>query len=235
MAVDPREVLTRPAPAPDFTGAYGDHPDQVFDVRGAGPLLVFVHGGFWRAEYDRAHVGPLSAGFAAEGFRVATIEFRRTGQPGGGWPGTFDDITLALAEVPRILGQELALVSGHSAGGHLALWASVDCPVLALAPVTGLAGAHDLDDRAAHLLLGGGPDEVPERYAFAEPSRAGTLVHGTEDRQVPVDLSLAYAARTGSRLVELPGVEHFGLIDPLSTAWPTVLAEARALIGMLGS
>ncbi|WP_412544555.1 alpha/beta hydrolase [Longispora sp. K20-0274] len=231
MPVDPREVLTRPAPAPDFTEAYGGHPDQVFDVRGAGPLLVFVHGGFWRAEYDRAHVGPLSCGFAAEGFRVATIEFRRTGQPGGGWPGTFDDITLALAEVPRILGQEIALVSGHSAGGHLALWASGGRPALALAPVTGLAGAHELDDRAAHLLLGGGPSEVPERYLAAEPSAVGTLIHGTDDAQVPVELSRAYAARTGSRLVELPGVEHFGLIDPLSAAWPTVLAEARAAIG----
>lgn len=229
--MDSREVLTRRVPPPDDTLAYGPGPEQVFDVRGSGPLILFLHGGFWRAEYDRAHVGPLTCALAEAGYTVAACEYRRTGQPGGGWPGTFDDVRLAIARIPEVLGRKLALVAGHSAGGHLALWVSAPCPVLALAPVTGLVTVYDLnlDDGAVAALLGGSPAEYPERYAAAEPQRAGVIVHGLADMHVPIALSRAYAARTGSRMVELPGVEHFGLIDPLSAAWSTVKAEIDAL------
>jgi len=83
-----RSVLDRPAPEPDFTVVYGPEPDHVIDVRlppaNAGPLVIFLHGGFWRHEYDRAHVGPLATALAQEGFIVATPEYRRTGGPGGG-------------------------------------------------------------------------------------------------------------------------------------------------------
>ncbi len=239
--MDPREVLTRRVPSPDRTLAYGPGPDHVFDVRGAGPLVLFLHGGFWRAEYDRTHVGPLACALAEAGYTVAACEYRRTGQsgggqPSGGWPGTFEDVRRAVERIPQVLGVELALIAGHSAGGHLALWAPVECPVLALAPVTGLVEAYelDLDGGAVGALLGGSPTEFPERYAAAEPQRRGTILHGLDDAQVPIELSRAYAARTGATLVELPGVEHFSLIDPLSDVWPIVEGHVRAAVEQAG-
>jgi acetyl esterase/lipase len=142
-AVDARDVLTRPAPPPDHVLRYGPLPDQVADLRlpsglGAGdtgqvPMLVLLlHGGFWRAAYDRKHLGPLAAALAAENFLVCTPEFRRTGQPGGGWPGTFDDVAAAVDRLPglvrsalgRAAGPGQVILAGHSAGGHLALWSA---------------------------------------------------------------------------------------------------------------
>lgn len=285
MPVDHRAVLTRPAPPPDHTLRYGDHPDQVADLRlpsgtASAPLVVVIHGGFWRAAYDRAHTGPLAADLAARGWAVAQLEYRRTGQPGGGWPGTFADVAAGLSLVPA-LAAEVAGVAvgppvllGHSAGGHLALWwAGLGRvrAVVALAPVGDPVSAHrlGLDDGAVAELLGGGPEERAARYAYARPAPAAdvpvTVVHGTEDVQVPVAMSRDLVARlraaraggpgrtgpdggspagsaggapAGSArpsgpapvaLVELPGVEHFALIDPESDAWPAVVRALDAL------
>ncbi|MEU8083299.1 alpha/beta hydrolase [Micromonospora sp. NPDC049101] len=261
MPADPRAVLTRPAPGPDRTVAYGDHPDQVADLRcpaGAGParpLVVVLHGGFWRVEYDRRHTDPLAAALAADGYPVAQLEYRRTGQPGGGWPGTLTDVLTGVAELPRLAAEALPgrvtraapILVGHSAGGHLGLYVAATAPatvggVLALAPVADLGEAYrrDLDSGAVAALLGGGPAEFPDRYAATDPrllvpTRTRTVVlHGSEDQQVPVEMSrdfVAEATAAGSdiSLVELPGCEHFGLIDPESAAWPRVLAELRSL------
>ncbi len=265
---DPRAVLTRPAPPPDVTVSYGGLPEQVADLRlpaagpvdaGPRPLVVVVHGGFWRAEYDRLHTGPLAADLASRGFPVAQLEYRRTGQPGGGWPGTFDDVAAGLGAVPR-LAAEVArdrgvpvdpgppVLVGHSAGGHLVLWYAATAAarvrgVLALAPVADLAEAYrlDLDTGAVAALLGGGPADVPDRYAAADPVRRPSsiptvIVHGDRDRHVPPEISRRYvrAARADGgavRLVELSGVEHFGLIDPQSAAWPAVTEALRSLAG----
>ncbi|MET7395469.1 alpha/beta hydrolase [Dactylosporangium sp. NPDC005572] len=258
MTSDPRDVLNRPARPADFTLRYGEHPDQVADVRlpavAGAPLVLFIHGGFWRSEWDRTHAGPLAADLAARGYAVATIEYRRTGQPGGGWPGTFSDVASAAVAVPDLLAKEVAhrglvpvsvdrpILAGHSAGGHLALWYAAVAPdaiggVVALAPVADLARAYelDLDDGAVAALLGGAPDAVPTAYASADPmvnlpSNVRTVVlHGTDDPIVPVAISRAYcqrARRAGddTTLVELAGVEHFAVIDPESAAWPAVLA-----------
>jgi acetyl esterase/lipase len=284
MGHDPRAVITRPAPPPDLTVRYGGHPDQVIDLRlpRAGtalrPLMIFIHGGFWRAEWDRAHAAPLAADLAARGWPVATIEYRRTGQQGGGWPGTFDDVAAAVAAARGLdaaappgrlppAAIDRPILAGHSAGGQLALWYAATratsggtAPddvvppgsatggvgrvgalrgVLALAPVADLAEAYrlDLDGGAVAALVGGGPDRWPGRFAAVDPMALEpptvpvTLVHGTRDEQVPVALSRRYAAKAGgrARLVELPGVEHFGLIDPESSAWPAVLDALGAL------
>ncbi|MFI6235090.1 alpha/beta hydrolase family protein [Micromonospora sp. NPDC050784] len=261
MPVDPRAVLTRPAPEPDRTVAYGDDPDQVADLRlpaGTGParpLVVVLHGGFWRAEYDRRHTGPLAAALAAAGYPVAQLEYRRTGQPGGGWPGTLTDVLTGVAELPALAAEALPgrvtpaapILVGHSAGGHLALYAAATAPatvrgVLALAPVADLGEAYrrDLDSGAVAALLGGGPAQVPDRYAAADPRmlvpiRTRTVVvHGSDDLQVPAEMSRDFVAEARAEgsdisLVELPGCEHFGLIDPESVAWPQVLAVLRSL------
>ncbi|MEU4566173.1 alpha/beta hydrolase [Micromonospora sp. NPDC023956] len=261
MSTDPRAVLTRPAPAPDATLAYGALPDQMADLRrpvragSARPLVVVVHGGFWRAEYDRTHTGPLAAGLAGLGYPVAQVEYRRTGQPGGGWPGTLTDVRDAVAALPGLVAAALPdrvapgppLLVGHSAGGQLALHVAATAPetvagVLALAPVADLAEAYrrDLDGGAVAALLGGGPAEVPDRYAYADPSIAlplrtpTVIVHGARDEHVPIALSRTFVAKASAAgapttLVELPDCEHFGLIDPDSSAWPEVAAALRSL------
>ena len=264
MTANPRDVLNRPAPAPDFTIRYGDHPDQVADVRlppgdATRPLIIFIHGGFWQRRYDRAHTGPLAADLASRGYPVATIEYRRMGQDGGGWPGTFDDVAAAVRATPALIREQIEargriapdlsrpILAGHSAGGHLALWVvrtGDQRGVVALAPIADLVLAHrlGLGDGATAALLGGGPARVPDRYAYADPAQLlparcrVIIVHGTEDRQVPIEVSRSYAAAAqkagdDTSLVELPGTEHYAVIDPRSPAWSTVLGALGAFVG----
>ena len=255
MADESRAVLERPARPPDLTLRYGDLPDQVVDVRlpaapTGAPLIVFLHGGFWRQSYDRTHTGPLAEALAGSGFVVATPEYRRTGGAGG-WPATFDDVAAAVRHTPglvRSAGVAVAesgiILAGHSAGGHLALWAAPSgtervAGLVALAPVADLTLAYELDlDRGAvAALLGGSPAEFPERYAVADPRHRVPLgvrleiVHGRRDRVVPVTLSrrLAAAARVAGDAVVLdePDCDHFAVIDPDSSAWWHVSAAVE--------
>lgn len=265
MVHDPRSVLSRSAPPPDVTLAYGDDPDQVADVRlppvgvPRGPLVVFVHGGFWMSEYDRSHAGPLAVDLAARGYPTVTLEYRRIGRDGG-WPTTFDDVAAGLEALPELLSAALAergdepidatmpILMGHSAGGQLVLWAAHRFGparvrgVVALAPVADLGRGYEwgLGDDAVRLLLGGSPTEYPDRYAAVDP-RANpprgvpvVVVHGVLDRQVPCAIGRDWAATCeDARFVELPDIEHFGVIDPISTAWPSVL-DALASLGAVG-
>ncbi|MGH8891698.1 MAG: alpha/beta hydrolase fold domain-containing protein [Actinomycetes bacterium] len=268
-----RDVLDRPAPPPDKTLAYGPLAEHVVDLRLPAqatrpvPLVVVVHGGFWMAEYDRAHAGPQSAGLAEAGYVVATPEYRRVSRRGGGWPETFDDVALLADTVPGLARQALGdrvdtartVLVGHSAGGHLAAWASSrhrlpdtlpwHLPARPpLAGVVSLAGVLDLVEadrlglggHAARQLIGGSPRRHRERYAVASPAALlptggrCVLVHGSVDELVPVEISRTYArdaAAAGDDAVlhELDGVGHFALIDPLSAAWPAVL-DAIALL-----
>ncbi len=218
---------------------YADHPDGIIDLHlppaGTGPLLILLHGGFWRAEWDRTHTRPLADAFRREGYVVATPEYRRTGA-GGGWPATFDDVGRAVGELPVLLddlGIEVTTttVVGHSAGGHLALWlANEGLPldrVVALAPVGDLVDAfeRDLDDGAVRALLG-------EPFAAADPAQRllrrpdcpVVVLHGKDDVQVPVENSIGWAASNlYVDLHVLHGVDHFDLIDPESTVWSEVL------------
>ena len=246
---DPRQVLTRPARKPDVSLRYGNLPEQALDVHlpdqpGPAPAVVLLHGGFWRAGYDRTHTRPLAEALAGEGFVVITPEYRRVGG-GGGWPTTFDDVRAALAHVKdvpsalpgRVAGDQPCLL-GHSAGGHLALWAALQPGVpavrriVALAPVADLYEAYrrGLGDGAVAELMGGAPATCQDAYRQADAARLlptsvpVTVVHGALDDRVPVDLSRRLPVE---EYIELPDVEHFGLIDPLSSAWPTVLAAVR--------
>ncbi|PJE96781.1 alpha/beta hydrolase [Streptomyces carminius] len=219
-----------PVPPP-ATERYGPRPSQVIDLYGPGegsgaPLVAVLHGGFWREAYDRAHLSPLAAALAdGHGLGVALVEYRRVGG-GGGWPGTFEDVERALARLAR-LGEVRALV-GHSAGGHLALWAAarglVRGTVVAVAPVADLGRAHELGlSGGAVVELLGGPEWVTARLREADPVRLPPpdpaavtvrLLHGTEDADVPVELSRRYAAATGAHLTELPGTGHYAPVTP---------------------
>lgn len=230
------------------------------------PSLVFVHGGYWRARYDLEHAGPLCRALARAGMAVWNVEYRRVGNAGGGWPGTFMDVLAALEHVrqlaldyPLDLGQ--VTLMGHSAGGHLALWAAAarripaghplhdaDPPplrrVVALAAVSDLrlAWGWQLSSSAVGELLGGSPQQAPEAYALASPIELlpcgvpQVLLHGDADEDVPCELSQRYhaaarAAGDDCTLVTLPSTGHFELIDPHSLAWSHVLAAVTAWSG----
>ena len=245
----PQEILSLPPPPADLRIPYGSEKNQFIDFRfpvcnTAVALVVMIHGGFWRDRYDLSHAGHLCGAVTASGLTTANIEYRRIGEQGGGWPGTFDDIQAALQCAKSHHGSgKTALVVGHSAGGHLALWVATRdqalAAVIALAPVSCLRTAwhRTLGDGAVADFLGGSPDDVPDRYLFACPSQESTrvprvLIHGTEDDTVPVNLSREYltARREESdlvRLIELPGADHYDLIDPRSASWKTVLTEIR--------
>jgi len=238
---DRQNVLVRSARPPDLTLRYGDDSSQVADVHlplpedarrsgigGRASFVLFLHGGFWRAQYGREHTAPLAEALARAGFAVCAPEYRRSGQRGGGWPGTFDDVAAAVDRLPGLvkaaagglIEPERMVIAGHSAGGHLALWAAsrhrlpTGSPwrlaepmpargVVALAAVCDLAACYELrlGQRAAEALMGGGPQRLPDRYSAADPAGLAPigmpvrLVHGTADDRVPHEMSVGYAAR----------------------------------------
>ncbi|MEU5424962.1 alpha/beta hydrolase [Streptomyces olivoreticuli] len=253
-AEEERRVLSmEPVTAPVHR-AYGDHSDQVYDLWPAddphAPLVILLHGGFWR--YDRTHLTPFAAHLAENGFTTALPEFRRPGGAGG-YPVTFDDVALAMNTIAD--GRPF-LLAGHSSGGHLALWAaargllpdrspwySTDLPaaVLALAPITDLAGAirEDLSSGAALELLGGA-DKAPGRLPSVDPLTllrgAGTtgvptvVLHGSVDEEIPHQQFTDYAAvHPDAELIALPGVGHYTPIEPHSPAGRTVIATLDRL------
>jgi acetyl esterase/lipase len=223
-------VLETPPPPADARIAYGGLAHQHGELRlpsgpGPHPVVVVVHGGFWRAKYDQEHVGHLCADLTSRGYATWSLEYRRVGHEGGGWPGTLDDValgtdflrTLAKAH-PLDLTRVVAL--GHSAGGHLAAWLGArrrltpGAPLyredpLSLRGVVPLAGVVDLvkgferrlGDGIVETFLGGAPGTVPERYRTASPAALQplglpqVLLHGTEDDTVPVSMSEAFSVR----------------------------------------
>lgn len=226
---------------------FGDDPSQVADLHlpggsGPHPVAVVLHGGYWQTRHGRIVTRPLALDLVARGWGAWNLEYRRLGTGrggGGGWPMTFDDVATgidALTGVDAPLDLSRVVLVGHSAGGQLALWAAaraklpegtvgasprvVASSVVALAPVTNLERARV----HAEALLGGTLDDVPDRWAQADPIRAGAppipalVVHPTDDQTVPVKRSREYAARTGVELVETAGT-HRDPIDPGSAAW----------------
>ena len=230
-----RSVLTRTASAPDAVLAYGAD-GQVADVRFAEeqaadrPLLVVVHGGFWRPAFDRVHLRPMTEALAAAGWPSVAPEYRRVpGRP----DLAVEDVHAAVRAIggdPVLTGRRLVLV-GHSAGGHLALQAgaTLEQPVgvLALAPVADLRLAEDLrlDGDAVPAFLGGAAAARPDLDPALLPTPRGRVrvVHGTGDGIVPIEVSESYLRRHPTAVLSRVAGGHFGLIDPRSAAWPAVL------------
>lgn len=231
---------------PDAVLRYDDHADGVFDVHlpatpnGIGILLL--HGGFWKTAYDRTHTRPMAVALAAAGFVVATPEYRRVGPGGtGGWPRTGDDVLRVATALPGLLagiGQQVDTlrVTGHSAGGHLALWlatAGLEIDrVVPLAPVCDLGEALRLglgSDAVRAFLDGADPSGAdPMVLLDSRPDVAIRVVHGVDDDVVPVTLSRGLVSRhPWIDLEEVPG-GHFEVIDPDSAAWPAVVEALSA-------
>ncbi|MFE1286377.1 alpha/beta hydrolase [Streptomyces sp. NPDC058751] len=298
-AAEEASAFSHPPVAPDVTTAYGGHPDQVIDFYAPRdpdpevptPLVVVLHGGAWRAPYDRRHITPFAGLLARRGFAVANVEYRRGGDGGRGgieadgtgadgtgagdtaagapvagrWPDTFDDVAAALDALPALVRRALpgadpgrVVITGHSAGGHLALWAAArhllpaDAPwrtdgpaplrgVVALAPIADFEVAEELGvcGGASRQLLGGEATFV-ERLPCADPVRllptgiATTLVQGRTDVVVPQAVAESYAdaaAKAGEvvGLTLLEGVGHFPLIDPSADACAVVVEEIAQL------
>ena len=214
--------------------AYGSDPLQFGDLRvpqdeGLHPVVIVIHGGFWRANYDLEYIGHLCAELTGAGLATWSLEYRRIGNPGGGWPGTLQDVArgadhLRLIAVSRQLDLARVITLGHSAGGHLALWLGSrrkiprDNPLhthdpVNLAGIVSLAGVSDLkrawalrlSDTVVANFLGGSPDEVPDRYRVASPIEQlplgipQKLLHGTADINVPFEISEGYVSAATAR------------------------------------
>ncbi|WP_412077505.1 alpha/beta hydrolase family protein [Streptomyces xanthophaeus] len=280
-AAEAASAFSHPAVAPDASAAYGEHPDQLVDfyaprgeTQGQAPLVVLLHGGAWRAPYDRQHITPMAGFLARQGFAVANVEYRRgsslphqdaDGPVAGRWPETFDDVAAALDALPELAAAALpqadvrrVVVTGHSAGGQLALWAAArhvlpsgspwrlpEPPplrgVVALAPIADFAVAEELGvcGGACGQLLGGAAHWA-ERLPYADPAAllptgiATAVVHGREDIVVPARVAESYvaaAAKAGETvgLTLLDGVGHFPLIDPAADACAVVSEEIAQL------
>jgi acetyl esterase/lipase len=280
-AAEEASAMSHPAVAPDVSVAYGDHPDQVVDFYAPRsghafvPLVVVLHGGAWRAPYDRRHVTPFADFLARRGLAVANVEYRRgrdipqqrgeTGPVAGRWPETFDDVAAALDALPDLARKALSqadpgrvVVTGHSAGGHLALWAAarhvlpagspwrLAAPpplrgVVALAPIADFGTAVELGvcGGAVRQLLGG-EERYDERAAHADPAAllptgiATAVVQGRTDIVVPQAVAEAYvdaAAKAGETVgwTLLEEVGHFPLIDPAADACAVVAEEIAQL------
>lgn len=259
-------ILSLPPVAADNRIAYGADPNQFGDLfvsksglpkiglsqsKALHPVLMFIHGGYWRARYDLLYASRFCRALADSGIAVWSLEYRRSGNPGGGWPGTFEDILTGWSALHRIAGDhnldlKRALLCGHSAGAQLAVALSsrngkLDPKPKALISLAGVLDLQLADD--LHLsrdavveFLGGTPKQVPEHYAEADPMRLHiavpqVLFHGAPDEDVPVALSRAYYAakqKAGEHVAyhESPSAGHFEWIDPHTPEFQQVLHAA---------
>ena len=242
------DILSLAAPKADARVAYGGDANQFVDLRvpkGKGPraLAVVLHGGFWRAKYDLGYAGHLCAALTAKGIATANLEYRRVGNSGGGWPGTFADVRAGFQFLLQNARKyefdpRRVVVIGHSAGGQLALCLAAHeagpTAVISLAGVVDLQRAYalHLSNDAVVEFLGGTPAEVGDHYKEADPMKLTIaarqwLVHGAADDVVPPAFSRDYVsakrkAKEDARLVEIAGAGHFEVVDPRSDAWKVV-------------
>jgi acetyl esterase/lipase len=251
-------ILSLLSPSADARVAYGSDVNQFCDLRlpnlrplkskALYPLVINIHGGFWRAKYNLDHAGHLCAALTAKGLVTANMEYRRVGNSGGCWPNSFADVRNAYQYLMQEARQrgfdvEKVLVMGHSAGAQLALCLAAHeksvTRVVSLAGVVDLQRAYELhlSNDAVVEFLCGTPPEVPDHYRKADPMKlsipqAGQwLICGTADADVPPEFSRDYVAakqklmgneKEDAQLLEILGADHFDLIDPRSRAWSGV-------------
>jgi acetyl esterase/lipase len=220
--------------SPDATIPYGDDPLQfaqlwlpeAVSTRAPHRLLILIHGGCWLNTYDISHTYALSTALAQAGYAVWSLEYRRTGDTGGGWPGSFDDILAGIHAAEGLHEQGIdarhPVIAGHSAGGHLALLAGQHVPHAAA--VIGLAAITDIVDYArgdnscqteVPRFMGAELQGNEQRYAAANPASGALhsrtiLLHGTADAIVP----MSQADLPGSTPIRVMDGGHFDWVHP---------------------
>ncbi len=255
-------ILSSKPPEADLRLSYGPDPNQFIDVRIPSgkpphPVVFFIHGGYWRAQYNLTYAGHLCHALKKAGIATWNVEYRRVGNPGGGWPGTFEDVRSAFATLRATRGKAKGAapqldvnnvcVAGHSAGGQLALCLAAH--EKSVTRVVSLAGMLDLrrgwelhlSNGAVAAFLGGSPSEVPDHYREASPAEqplphaTQKVVHGTADDSVPYEISRSYAERKKKsgepvELITLPDTGHFEIVDPGSAVWPKIQDMVLSLL-----
>lgn len=229
---------------------FGPDPDQFMDLCGGPPeentVLALVHGGFWRHERTLDLMHPVAGLCADNGWPVANIEYRRTGDGRDiRWPVPLTDVSSALEAIAKFGAKRIVAV-GHSAGGQLALEAAAQghaggrlVGVVALAPVTDLQMAleQNLGEGAVRDLMppGSSDGDLIERSNHLRRSRTPTLlVHGSADTRVPVEQSRTYARDMALldaplEYVEYANEDHFFVLNPHHEVWRRIFAWASGL------
>ena len=239
------QVLALPSQEPDATIAYGNNALQYGllwapKTNADAPLVILIHGGCWLNSFDVNHSRPLATALNQAGFAVWSLEYRRSGDPGGGWPGSLEDIELALSRLDLLsryaIDTSQIAVAGHSAGGHLALMASRE--LTQAKAVIGLAAIVDIETYsrgtnscqiAGPVFIGVPLEDAPELYALANPIKqalnpASLLLHGNNDRIVPLHhfpqnvLPVSVVAEAG----------HFDWIHPGTPAYHLFLGTLKS-------
>lgn len=257
--------MAQPQVPPAARIAYGEAPAQVVELflpkgRGPFPVVVLLHGGCFLAEYEGLkQTSGIAADLAGRGYAVWNVEYRKLGEAGAGYPGTFLDVADAVDRIRTDaakyrLDPKRVVVVGHSAGGHLALWAASRAKLPKSSPlwradplpirgVVSLGGIGDLATHAGVFSGACGPTlaQVAPPKTYPETSPADllpigvpvTMIHGEFDHVMPPDTGEAYAAKVRAAgdkaaAVEIKGVGHFEPVMPTTDAWKTVVVPAIA-------
>lgn len=257
------DYMGQPRATADARIPYGSSPAQVVELflpkgKGPHPVVVLVHGGCFLAEYQGLpQTSGIAADLAGRGYAVWNVEYRKLGEDGAGYPGTFQDVAAAVdrirTEAPTYkLDSRRVVAVGHSAGGHLALWAasrgklSTDSQLrraepLKIRAVVSLGGIGDLKAHAGVFSGACGPTisqvAPPGTYAETSPGEllpsgaAVTMIHGEFDHVMPPGTGRDYAAKVRAsgdtaEAIEIKGVGHFDPVIPTTDAWKTVVVPA---------
>lgn len=240
-------LLKLPKNQPNKIIQYGGDPLQFGELwipsktNPTNPMVVLIHGGCWLKDYDIKHTHAASTALTQAGYIVWSIEYRRTGNKGGGWPGSFDDIKSAIRKaktLPQFKGK--IVLMGHSAGGHLAVLAgqyfnrlrdkSIS-KVIGLAPIVDVeqyAKGNNSCQKATPRFFGGSYDAYKTEYDNANPMKQGfhpstVMIHGDQDKIVPIKQSKT----SKQKLISVKGGGHFDMLHSKSYAWQQILFTLR--------
>ncbi len=241
------ELSDLDARSPDETLHYGAAPEQFMSVwrpqRASLATLILLHGGCWSNEYDLTHTGPVATALADAGYIVWSVEYRRVGDAGGGWPGSLEDAEEAVRVIANQTAARPVILLGHSAGGHLALLLGagmakhaepiVDA-VVALSPIARLAryGAGDNScQKMVRRFMGGQPADLPDAYRCADPVNLTphpltVVLSGEADTIVPS----VFSDLDGASRVMVAGVGHFDWLHSGTAAFNTLQTTLRGIV-----
>ena len=228
------------------------------------PVVMIIHGGCWSNNYDHTLMDTMALDLAQRGYVTWNIEYRRVEDEGGGWPGTFIDVAEAFKKLTKIakdypMDLNNIIVTGHSSGGHLALMLGAQSKIKSnsqikvnkLPKIKGIISLAGITDLSTFLtpdwcgsnilkLVGGTPDQYPDRYKEGSPitylplAIPHKLINGIEDKRLTVDHVTPYYIRAKEvgdpmELLTVPKAGHFEVITPGSVAWETIVGALDEL------